>query len=217
MQDGRQGKTRTDRQTMTISGTLDLLSYEAQALLKAEGGTVETKSDRISVRGANAVTVLLTGATNFDLASDNYTCGDARTIHEKVSARLTKAAAKSYKKLKAAHLKDYRTLFSRVELDLNAQLPEYTTDILVREHKDNAYLDMLYFQYGRYLMIGSSRGGLLPSNLQGLWNNVNNPAWQCDYHSNINVQMNYWPAEVANLSECYEPFIRYVQIGRAHV
>ena len=211
MQDGRQGKTRTDRQTMTISGTLDLLSYEAQALLKAEGGTVETKSDRISVRGANAVTVLLTGATNFDLASDNYTCGDARTIHEKVSARLTKAAAKSYKKLKAAHLKDYRTLFSRVELDLNAQLPEYTTDILVREHKDNAYLDMLYFQYGRYLMIGSSRGGLLPSNLQGLWNNVNNPAWQCDYHSNINVQMNYWPAEVANLSECYEPFIRYVQ------
>ena len=81
---------------------------------------------------------------------------------------------------------------------------------LVREHKDNAYLDMLYFQYGRYLMLGSSRGGQLPSNLQGLWNNVNNPAWECDYHSNINVQMNYWPAEVTSLSECYAPFITYV-------
>ena len=80
----------------------------------------------------------------------------------------------------------------------------------MRGHKDNAYLDMLYFQYGRYLMLGSSRGGQLPSNLQGLWNNVNNPAWECDYHSNINVQMNYWPAEVTNLSECYAPFITYV-------
>lgn len=210
MQDGRQGATRTGNQTMTVSGTLDVLSYEAQAMLQAEGGKVETTGDRINVHEANAVTILLTGATNFDLASDTYTSGNAQTIHERVAARLAKASKKSYKQLKADHLKDYRSLFSRVELDLDAQLPEYTTDVLIREHKDNAYLDMLYFQYGRYLTLASSRGGQLPSNLQGLWNNVNNPAWECDYHSNINVQMNYWPTDVANLSECYEPFINYV-------
>lgn len=210
MQDGRQGMTRVDGHTMTIKGTLDLLSYEAQALLQADGGMVETKSDRLEVKGADAVTVVLTGATNFDLASPTYTRGDADEIHRRVSARMDKAARKSYKKLKAAHLADYQPLFARVELDLDAEQPDYTTDVLVREHKDNAYLDMLYFQYGRYLMLGSSRGGQLPSNLQGLWNNVNNPAWECDYHSNINVQMNYWPAEVTNLSECYAPFITYV-------
>ena len=176
MQDGRQGMTRVDGHTMTIKGTLDLLSYEAQALLQADGGMVETKSDRLEVKGADAVTVVLTGATNFDLASPTYTRGDADEIHRRVSARMDKAARKSYKKLKAAHLADYQPLFARVELDLDAEQPDYTTDVLVREHKDNAYLDMLYFQYGRYLMLGSSRGGQLPSNLQGLWNNVNNPA-----------------------------------------
>lgn len=210
MQDGRQGATHIDNRVMTISGKLDVLCYEAQAMLQAEGGTVETTGDRINVREADAVTVLLTGATNFDLASDTYTRGHAQNVHERLSARLEKASKKSYKKLKADHLADYRPLFARVELDLDAQTPGYTTDVLIREHKDNAYLDMLYFQYGRYLTLSSSRGGQLPSNLQGLWNNVNNPAWECDYHSNINVQMNYWPTETANLSECYEPFIRYV-------
>ena len=211
MQDGRQGMTRVDGHTMTIKGTLDLLSYEAQALLQADGGMVETKSDRLEVKGADAVTVVLTGATNFDLASPTYTRGDADEIHRRVSARMDKAARKSYKKLKAAHLADYQPLFARVELDLDAEQPDYTTDVLVREHKDNAYLDMLYFQYGRYLMLGSSRGGQLPSNLQGLWNNVNNPAWECDYHSNINVQMNYWPACSTNLEECMLPLIDFIR------
>ena len=126
---------------------------------------------------------------------------------ERVAARLERLEKKSYEKLKKTHLADYCPLFSRVEVDFEAGQPGYTTDVLVREHSDNPYLDMLYFQFGRYLTLASSRGGQLPSNLQGLWNNVNNPAWECDYHSNINVQMNYWPTEVANLSECYAPFI----------
>ena len=212
MQDGRQGATLVEGRRMAVKGTLDLLSYEAQAELLADGGTVEPGPGGLKVSGADAVTVLLTGATNFDLASPSYTRGDAQAVHGRVEARLDKAARKSYKALKAAHLADYRPLFARAELDLGAEMPDYTTDELVRGHKDHPYLDMLYFQYGRYLMLGSSRGGQLPSNLQGLWNNVNNPAWECDYHSNINVQMNYWPAEVTNLSECYEPFIKYVSI-----
>ena len=214
MQDGRQGMTRVDGHTMTIKGTLDLLSYEAQALLQADGGMVETKSDRLEVKGADAVTVVLTGATNFDLASPTYTRGDADEIHRRVSARMDKAARKSYKEVESSASGGLPTSFARVELDLDAEQPDYTTDVLVREHKDNAYLDMLYFQYGRYLMLGSSRGGQLPSNLQGLWNNVNNPAWECDYHSNINVQMNYWPAEVANLSECLCP-VHHLRVYRS--
>lgn len=212
MQDGRNGSTQIEGNTMTIKGQLDLLAYEAQAIVRPEGGSVVADGQGLTVSEADAVTVILTGATNFNLASPTYTTGDAQWIHDRVAARMAKADKKSYKKLKATHLKDYQPLFARVELDLDAEMPEYTTDVLVREHKNNAYLDMLYFQYGRYLTLGSSRGGQLPSNLQGLWNNVNNPAWECDYHSNINVQMNYWPTEVTNLSECYTPFINYVSI-----
>ena len=195
---------------MAIGGTLDLLSYGAKAVVRPEGGTVECVSEGLQVRGADAVTVLVAGATNFDLASPTYMRGDARQVRERVDARLERASRKSYAELKENHLADYHALFSRVDVYFGAGMPDYPTDVLVREHPDNPYLDMLYFQYGRYLMLSSSRGGQLPSNLQGLWNNVNNPAWQCDYHSNINVQMNYWPAEVGNLSECYAPFIEYV-------
>ena len=210
MQDAHEGATRVEGNTMTIGGTLDLLSYEARAVLRAEGGSVESFPDRLEVRGADAATVILTGATNYDLTSPTYVAGDARQVGERVAARLERLEKKSYEKLKKTHLADYCPLFSRVEVDFGAEQPGYTTDVLVREHSDNPYLDMLYFQFGRYLTLASSRGGQLPSNLQGLWNNVNNPAWECDYHSNINVQMNYWPTEVANLSECYAPFITYV-------
>lgn len=212
LKDGRDALTTVSDNVMTIKNKLDLLSYEAQAEVKADGGSVSAVGNAMKVSGADAVTITISGATNFNLASPDYTCGDDRWVHDRVTARMAKARKKSYKDLKNTHLKDYGPLFARVELDLDAPMPDCTTDILVREHKDNAYLDMLYFQYGRYLMLGSSRGGQLPSNLQGLWNNVNNPAWEADYHSNINVQMNYWPTEVANLSECYQPYINYVTI-----
>ena len=84
------------------------------------------------------------------------------------------------------------------------------TDELVKFHKESLYLDMLYFQYGRYLMLASSRGMDLPSNLQGIWNKDNTPPWECDIHSNINVQMKYWPVENCNLSECHAPFLNYI-------
>lgn len=93
---------------------------------------------------------------------------------------------------------------------MKTEIPSVPTNELVRLHKEALYLDMLYFQYGRYLMIASSRGMNLPNNLQGIWNGDNAPPWECDIHSNINIQMNYWPAEVCNLSECHEPFIRYI-------
>lgn len=210
MVDGEGRQAMTGGNMFLVSGQLDLLHYEAQAVVKVEGGTVRTEDGRLIVSGADAVTVVLAAATDFDLSSPIYTCGDERGLHVRVSARVERASALAYKRLRARHVEDYSRLFRRVELELADTVPVMTTDELLRNHKYNNYLDMLCFQYGRYLMISSSRGGAVPSNLQGLWNNVNNPPWECDYHSNINIQMNYWPAEVTNLAECHMPFINYV-------
>ena len=210
MVDGEGRQAMTGGNMFLVSGQLDLLHYEAQAVVKAEGGTVRTEDGRLMVSGADAVTVVLAAATDFDLSSPTYICGDERGLHARVSARVERASALAYKRLRARHVEDYSRLFGRVELELADTVPAMTTDELLRNHKYNNYLDMLCFQYGRYLMISSSRGGAVPSNLQGLWNNVNNPPWECDYHSNINIQMNYWPAEVTNLVECHMPFINYV-------
>lgn len=210
MVDGEGRQAMTGGNMFLVSGQLDLLHYEAQAVVKAEGGTVRTEDGRLMVSGADAVTVVLAAATDFDLSSPTYTCGDERGLHARVSARVERASALVYKRLRARHVEDHSRLFGRVELELADTVPAMTTDELLRNHKYNNYLDMLCFQYGRYLMISSSRGSAVPSNLQGLWNNVNNPPWECDYHSNINIQMNYWPAEVTNLAECHMPFINYV-------
>ena len=210
MVDGEGRQAMTGGNMFLVSGQLDLLHYEAQAVVKAEGGTVRTEDGRLMVSGADAVTVVLAAATDFDLSSPTYTCGDERGLHARVSARVERASALAYKRLRARHVEDHSRLFGRVELELADTVPAMTTDELLRNHKYNNYLDMLCFQYGRYLMISSSRGSAVPSNLQGLWNNVNNPPWECDYHSNINIQMNYWPAEVTNLAECHMPFINYV-------
>lgn len=210
MVDGEGRQAVTGGNMFVVSGRLDLLQYEAQAVVKAEGGMVRTEDGRLVVSGADAVTVVLAAATDFDLSSPTYTSGDARGVHSRVSARVERASALAYKKLRTRHVEDYSRLFGRVDLELTDDVPLMTTDELLRNHKYNNYLDMLCFQYGRYLMISSSRGGAVPSNLQGLWNNVNNPPWECDYHSNINIQMNYWPAEVTNLAECHMPFINYV-------
>lgn len=210
MVDGEGRQAMTGGNMFLVSGQLDLLHYEAQAVVKAEGGTVRTEDGRLMVSGADAVTVVLAAATDFDLSSPTYICGDERGLHARVSARVERASALAYKRLRARHVEDHSRLFGRVELELADTVPAMTTDELLRNHKYNNYLDMLCFQYGRYLMISSSRGSAVPSNLQGLWNNVNNPPWECDYHSNINIQMNYWPAEVTNLAECHMPFINYV-------
>ncbi len=121
------------------------------------------------------------------------------------------ASGSDYEALKSDHIRDFQSLFNRVTIDFgrsNADQLATPTD----ERKVNAAkivdpeLEALLFQYGRYLLISCSRPGGLPANLQGLWNDTNTPPWHCDYHSNINVQMNYWPAEPSNLAECHTPF-----------
>lgn len=210
LSDAHAGEKNVSDGRIVIRGKLDLLGYEAQVKVLNEGGTLRADSSHLVVSGADAVTILLTAATNYDLHAASYIGETPEQLHIGMTRRMEKVSGKSYDELKAAHLADYRPLFDRVKLDLGAEVPVWTTDLLVRAHRDHPYLDMLYFQYGRYLMLSSSRGMDLPSNLQGLWNDSNHPAWECDIHSNINVQMNYWPAENTALSACHMPFIDYV-------
>src|SRR5262249_24877475 len=131
--------------------------------------------------------------------------------HARVHRQIQDVSRKSYDTLRAAHIKDYQSLFNRVSLDLGttpAERAAKPTDQRKAEAANGGDpgLEALPLQYGRYLLISCSCPGSLPANLQGLWNESNDPPWHCDYHANINVQMNYWLAEPANLSECHLPF-----------
>jgi alpha-L-fucosidase 2 len=180
------------------------LSFLASARVIAEGGTQETFPERILVEGANAATIVLTAGTSF------------RGSHpmQQVERDLTRASNKPYPRLLADHSADHRRLYRRVSIDLGREQRQLPTDERLERvkqgHGDPA-LDVLYFQFGRYLLIASSRPGDLPANLQGLWNDSMSPPWDSDYHLNINLQMNYWPAEVTNLAELHEPLFDFVE------
>jgi len=157
------------------------------------------------VSRADSVTLLITAATDFRREDP---------ARQAVTA-LADAARRSYDELLARHIAGHRGLFRRVSLDLggggNEKLPTDKRLALMKEGSEDPQLLALYFQYGRYLLMGSSRPGNLPSNLQGLWaDQLANP-WNADYHININIQMNYWPAEVTNLSELHSPFFDFIE------
>jgi alpha-L-fucosidase 2 len=208
--DAHTGTLSVSGNKITLSGNLTLVSYEAQVVVLNEGGTVTAGTDRITVSNANAVTILLAGGTDYDASLSTY---KGTGLHARITNQITNASAKTYSTLKTNHTSDYTALFGRVVLDLNDTKPTIPThDLIVNYNGGNRdpALDVLYFQFGRYLTIASSRGLGLPSNLQGIWNNINNPPWQSDYHSDVNVEMNYWPTDAANLNECFTPFSDWV-------
>ena len=194
------------------------LNYEAQVRVLNDGGTVQVEGNKIVFKNANSITLLLNAGTDF--VQDRSKGWKGEAPHSKVTSRLDAATKNSWNDLLAEHLKDYSSLFDRVTLDLN---PETGSDLptderLVNQKASGAQdrgLEELLFQYGRYLLISSSRAGGLPANLQGKWNNNNTPPWRCDYHTDINVQMNYWMADQANLSECFEPYAEWLNSIRA--
>ncbi len=203
---------------LRFSGQLDLVAYEAALRVVAQGGEtrLSTDSTAIVVRGADQVVLYLVGQTNYDITSPSYIRGTRGELTSRNAQRLDAASALGYEAVRQRHIADYKTLYDRVRLSLEtAPLPGVTTDELVRRQRSSVYLDELYFQYGRYLLIASSRGMSLPNNLQGIWNNSNTPPWESDIHTNINIQMNYWHAETTNLSECHLPFLRYIAIESA--
>jgi alpha-L-fucosidase 2 len=194
------------------------LSYEAQVRVLHDGGTVKIEGGKITFTNANTLTLLLAAGTDF--VQDRTRGWKGEAPHGKVAARLAAASLRSWDDLLAEHLRDYQGLFKRVRLDLgtspSAALPTDARLVALKETKErDPQLETLLFQYGRYLTIASSRQGGLPANLQGKWNNSNNPPWRCDYHTNVNLQMNYWPTDVANLSECFEPYAEWIQSIRA--
>ncbi|TMR96113.1 glycosyl hydrolase family 95 catalytic domain-containing protein [Nonomuraea basaltis] len=200
---------------LTMRGALadNGMRFEAQVQVVVEGGTRTDGADRITVAEADSVVFVLSAGTDYALAYPAYRGEDP---HAAVTAAVDKAVAQGYDALRHSHQDDCSALFDRVELDLGQEIPAVPTDRLLSaytggESAADRALEALFFQYGRYLLIASSRAGSLPANLQGIWNDSTSPAWAGDYHVNINLQMNYWPAEQANLAETARPYDEYVE------
>ncbi len=190
------------------------MTFQAQWKVLAEGGKISQNDagDKITVKEADAVTIIMTAATNYKLEYPHY---EGVPPDQRSKLAFDKVKSKSFRTMRSAHIRDYQGIFDRVELDLGAksraELPTNERLAAYRKSRDDRGLEVLLFQYGRYLMIASSRIGTMPANLQGLWNNSNRPAWNCDYHMDINLQMNYWPVDSCNMSECIEPLVRWVK------
>ncbi|UCC97714.1 MAG: glycoside hydrolase family 95 protein [Phycisphaerales bacterium] len=186
----------------TMQGEHKGVRYEAQLRIIPEGGELTATGKSLQLENADAATLLIVAATSY--RGDNP--------HTLCDRQMASAAKKKYLNLQRAHVSEHRRLFRRVALDLGAGADKPTDERLaaMKAGADDPDLCALYFQFGRYLLISSSRPGCMPANLQGLWNEHIKAPWNCDYHININVQMNYWPAEVCNLSECHEPFFDLV-------
>ena len=214
---GLRAKTTYKEGTATFGGALETISYKALLKVIPTGGEMTTDSKGIEVKGADEVMVILGGGTDFDAYSDTYVSNTAQ-LASTVEARVNDAAAKSWKEIYDRHVADYKSFFDRCSFNLAGAENTMPTDDLVKQYAKRSsgmepyalMLEQIYFAYGRYLEISSSRGVDLPSNLQGIWNNSSEPAWNADIHSNINVQMNYWPAEPTNLSEMHMPFLNYI-------
>lgn len=194
------------------------LDYEAQVAIRHEGGALEVDGDRLVIRNADAVTLFLAAATDF--LQDRTKGWRGEPPHPKVKARIDAALRRSYDDLLTEHVHDYQALFNRVRIDLGPDGDtSRPTDVRLaafrRTGEGATGMEELLFNYGRYLMISASRPGSLPANLQGKWCESINPIWRCDYHTDVNIQMIYWPAKVANLAECFLPVAEWVDSIRA--
>ena len=185
------------------------LTFQVRAQLIADGGAVTSSSDSLSVTNADSVTILIAAATSYRNYRD--VSGDPEAI---VKKQMHAAQKKSFDSLLAAHVREHQRLFQRVAIDLgHSDAMQLPTDERIKNFNNgqDPQFAALYFQFGRYLLISSSRPGGQPANLQWLWNESMNPPWQSKYTININTEMNYWPAESCNLAECAEPLIAMVK------
>ena len=190
------------------------MKFAAKLRILHEGGNLIAKDGGIYIDKANQATLLFTAATDYQLSQLNFD----RSIQplNVCNQILEKACQQSYDALLAKHTENHTSVFNRVSLDLGetaqASLPTNRRLEAVKAGAEDPDLIALYFQYGRYLLMNSSRTpGVLPANLQGIWNKEYNAPWGSDFHTNINLQMNYWPAEVCNLSETALPLILFME------
>lgn len=212
----------------TFRGKLQVVSYNTRFKLESDG-TVSTSSEGVSVSGATWVNIIMAAATDYDARRPGCVSGTtAAALALNVSSRINKANNKGYETLLSDHKEAHSALMNRVSLQLGGS-STMTTENLIKfynasdqnkQSKDGLFLEALYFQYGRYFTIGANLDTSIhaPSNLQGIWNDRSNTTfWHCDIHADINVQMNYWPADPTNLSEMHLPFLNHIlDLGAAN-
>jgi alpha-L-fucosidase 2 len=195
--------------TIDHEGVEGKVKFKGITRIKVEGGSLTSTDTSLVVKDADAATIYISIATNFNSYNDINGNENQRAL-----AYLDKASAKTFKEISEAHVTAYQKYFNRVKLDLGTNdaitLP---TDVRLKNFSsvNDPQFAALYFQYGRYLLISSSQPGGQPANLQGIWNNKLYPPWDSKYTININAEMNYWPAEKTNLSELHEPFLQMVK------
>lgn len=215
------GKVVVERDSFIISGTMGHYGIEYKGILKVicEDGELVSNKNKISVKNANTALIIFSCETNYSL-SENVFCQldhakkleGCKLDHEKLNNTIDIACNLGYDKLLERHLKDYQSLYFKTKLTLGEQNEDYT-DKLLSEYingKDSTYLETLLFQYGRYLLICSSRTRL-PAHLQGIWSCYESSPWSCGYWHNINIQMNYWPCYSTGLTELFKPYIDYAK------
>lgn len=228
---GRTGKVSAEKDVITLTGEVQFfrLPYEAQIKVIPSGGRITAKNDEsgengtIRVEQADSVVLLINAQTAYQLNSSVFTESPENKFkgnehpHRSVSECIRKAAHKGYDALRKEHVADYQSLFCRVNLSLCEETPDIPTDSLLNNYqkgKEALYLEELLFQYGRYLLIASSRKGSLPPNLQGAWSQYEYAPWSGGYWHNINIQMNYWPAFNTNLAETFIPYVEFNEAFR---
>ena len=233
LQDRHEGKLTTDDNRISIAGSLAghvyksgsstgtkakayafALDYEAQMWVRHEGGTAAVQGSGIELSNVDSFTVFLAAGTDYINQRERGWKGEHP--HSRIEAQLNAASKRPYDTLLREHVQDYQSLYDRLTLDVGRS-PDATRQLSTaqrleayKQMKPDPDLEELVFNYARYLMISSSRPGTMPANLQGLWNNSNEPPWRCDYHTDVNLEMNYWFVDQANLSECFLPLAEWV-------
>jgi len=219
----KSGKVEADGNLITMTGEMEYyaIQFEGQFRVENEGGELCAHDGVIDVKGADAASIIVAVGTNYRMESRVFTEHDPRAKlapyphpHELVSGLIEKAAEKGYEELKKRHMEDYQALFSRVKFSVGDEGADIPTDELLSRYQEGEklpYLEKVYYQFGRYLLISSSRKGTLPANLQGVWNCYDESPWGSGYWHNINVQMNYWPSFVANLAETFTAYADYAE------
>lgn len=211
-------KTVSEGDHLLMKGNMDDgkggsgMKYAVRLKAVAKNGKVVCDNGVLSVKNADEVTLILTAATDYKLSYPVYKGIDPEVL---TADQLSKACMTPFPALRKNHISDYSGLFGKVRLQLSYnESDNIPTDARMRNQKynpDDLHLQELYFQFGRYLLISSSRQGSLPANLQGIWSNKIQTPWNGDYHTDINIQMNYWPADVTNLQECHSPLTDLIE------
>jgi alpha-L-fucosidase 2 len=215
MSSAQGAKTIAGKDVLTFDGEMpNKLKYAALLKVEYQGGKTMQEGESLVFEGCSSITLFLDARTNY---RPDYNSGwrgeDPMPVIQK---EMEAATQLSYEKLQDRHIADITRLTEAAKIDVGQSAPEILslpTNERLKKYADGGYdpdLEETMFQFGRYLLVSSSRPGGLPANLQGLWNNSNTPPWASDYHNNINIQMNYWVAETTNLSECHLPLIDFI-------